>query len=207
MKSMSIVDQGSSTFAGVCRCSSGVRRASRPWIHICAGEKVVMQEMTPTQAGSAVAARADSRIPARSVSTGSPTISTGMSEAASSVSAMVRDCAATWSSVSGPYRPWLPVRNQISRVSKGLCMGPRLCVVWRPGSALAVDVLVAVVEGVDQALLDGQRLPELSGDVHGARDLLDHHGGLHRGAGVLADGERAVVLHQHGRAAMALQRL
>src|SRR5699024_3738569 len=152
------------------------------------------------------AARAVSRIASRSVSTGFQTISTGMSEAASRVSAIVRDCAATWSRVSGPYRPWLPVRNQISRVSKGLCMGPRLCR-WGPASALAVDVLVAVVEGVDQALLDGQRLAELAGDVHGARDLLDHHGGLHRGAGVLPDGERAVVLHQHGGAAMALQRL
>src|SRR5699024_7849027 len=188
MKSMSIVDHGSSTFACVCRCSSGVRRASRPWIHIFAGEKVCIHAMTPTQAGSAFAARAVSRIASRSVSTGFQTISTGMSEAASRVSAIVRDCAATWSRVSGPYRPWLPVRNQISRVSKGLCMGPRLCR-WGPASALAVDVLVAVVEGVDQALLDGQRLAELAGDVHGARDLLDHHGGLHRGAGVLPDGE------------------
>src|SRR5699024_12307664 len=67
MKSMSIVDQGSSTFAWVCRCSSGVRRASRPWIHIFAGEKVCIQAMTPTQAGSAFAARAVSRIASRSV--------------------------------------------------------------------------------------------------------------------------------------------
>jgi len=43
-----------------------------------------------------------------------------------------------------------------------------------------------------------ERLPELAGDVHRARHLLDHHGRLDRGLGVLADRERPVVAHEHG---------
>ena len=51
-------------------------------------------------------------------------------------------------------------------------------------SLLSVDVLVAVEQGVDRRpAAIGTSVAELAGDVHGARDILDHDGGLH---GVLA---------------------
>ena len=57
---------------------------------------------------------------------------------------------------------------------------------------------VAQVEQQSQAIaaeLDGAA--ELPGDVHGAGDVLAHHRGLDRRTGVPADGEDAVVAHQH----------
>ena len=53
---MSISAQGNETFACVCRCSNGVFSASRPVIHILAGEKVCIQAISPMQSGSALAA-------------------------------------------------------------------------------------------------------------------------------------------------------
>ena len=52
---MSIVDHGSAILAWVCRCSSGLRSASSPAIHILAGENVCIHAITPTQRGVALA--------------------------------------------------------------------------------------------------------------------------------------------------------
>ncbi len=114
---MSMDDQGSATFAWVCRWSSGLRSASRPAIHIFAGEKVCIQAIRPTQPSSALASRQIRRIAPASVRTGFHTTRTGMSVPSSRASAICRDCSATWRNVSSPYRPWLPVRNQTSRPS------------------------------------------------------------------------------------------
>ncbi len=109
MKSMSIVDHGSATFACVCRCSSGLRSASSPDIHIFAGEKVCIHAIRPTQLSSPFASRHSRRIAAASVSTGFQTSSTGPVEpsapspsAAESCSAIARDWSATCRSVSSP---------------------------------------------------------------------------------------------------------
>src|SRR6478735_3382522 len=66
-------------------------------------------------------------------------------------------------------------------------------------SALAVDVLVAVEQGVDVVRRDARRLTELARDVHRSGDVLAHDGSLDGGAGVLAAGEDAEVAHQDGR--------
>jgi hypothetical protein len=116
MKSMSISAHGSSTLACVCRCSSGVRRASSPAIHIFAGEKVCIQAMTPIVSSAALASWQIRRIAAELVSTGFHTTVAPSRPLSSSARATSRDCEATCSRVSGPYSPWLPVRNQISDI-------------------------------------------------------------------------------------------
>ncbi len=88
---MSIVAQGNPTLACVCRCSSGVRSASRPAIHIFAGEKVCIHAITPIQASSALASRQIRRIESASVSTSFQTIRGARSPDASSCSARSRD--------------------------------------------------------------------------------------------------------------------
>ena len=113
MKSMSMVAQGRSRLACVCRCSSGLRRASRPEIHILAGLKVCIQAITPTHESSALASIIVRRIASASLRTGLNTISNGIASEASSVRTISPDCSATWASTSSPYRVWLPVRNQI----------------------------------------------------------------------------------------------
>jgi hypothetical protein len=113
MKSMSMLAQGSSTLAWVCRCSSGLPSAASPAIHILAGENVCIHAITPRQVSSAVASRHTRRIAPASVSTGFHTTSQGISPAPSSRLAICRACPATWRSTSSPYRCWLPVRNQI----------------------------------------------------------------------------------------------
>ena len=113
MKSMSMVPHGISTWAWVCRCRSGLRSASRPWIHILAGENVCIQPTRPTHASSALASSTARRIASDEVRTGFHTTSGTTAWALPSSSATCRDCSATWASVSSPYRPWLPVRNQI----------------------------------------------------------------------------------------------
>ena len=120
MKSMSISAHGSCASACVCRCSSGTRSASRPGIHILAGENVCIQATTPMQASAAVASRHTRRMASGVVTTGFQTTRTGTSGDASSASATRRDWSATWRSVSSPYSAWLPVRNQTSRPSKVL---------------------------------------------------------------------------------------
>ena len=72
---MSIVAHGSASLSWVCRCSSGLRSASSPVIHILAGENVCIQAITPRQSGSALASSITRRMAAASVSTGFPTIS------------------------------------------------------------------------------------------------------------------------------------
>src|SRR3712207_44475 len=84
MKSMSIVAQGRAASAWVCRCSSGLRSASSPLIHIFAGEKVCIQVTTPTQLGSSLASPIARRMAAASVSTGFHTTRAGTSAASSS---------------------------------------------------------------------------------------------------------------------------
>src|SRR6476659_10032201 len=122
MKSMSISAHGRETFAWVWKCTSGLRSASRPPIHIFAGENVCIQAITPTQESDAVASRHARRMSGAVVSTGFHTIGTEMSPEASSVAAISWDCRATWSRVSSPYNDWLPVRNQISSAGS-LLMG------------------------------------------------------------------------------------
>ena len=51
---MSMVAHGSATLSWVCRCSSGLRSASSPVIHILAGENVCIQAITPMQSGVGV---------------------------------------------------------------------------------------------------------------------------------------------------------
>ena len=56
---MSIVAHGSDRFACVCRCSSGLRRASSPAIQAFAGENVCIQAITPMQFGGGACLQAD----------------------------------------------------------------------------------------------------------------------------------------------------
>ncbi len=102
MKSMSMDDHGSATFAWVCRCSSGLRSASSPAIHIFAGEKVCIQAISPTQSSEALASRQTRRIAEASVSTGIQRTLTGRPGPSSSASAICRDCSATCRRVSSP---------------------------------------------------------------------------------------------------------
>ena len=99
---MSMVDHGSACSACVCRCSSGFCSASRPAIHILAGEKVCIQAIRPTHAGELLASSTRWWIDPESMSTGFQTTSTGSSPDDRSRSAMRRDWEATCSSVSGP---------------------------------------------------------------------------------------------------------
>src|SRR3954453_3079994 len=199
MKSMSIVAHGSAASAWVCRCSSGLRSASIPEIHIFAGEKVCIQVMTPRQAGSSLASPMARRIAPASLRSGFQTTRTGTPPAPSRAAAPRWDCSAPCCRVSSPYSPWLPVRNQTSDSAKGSVR------IKRP-SSLSVDVLVAVVERVDVGLRDRQRLAELPREVHRAGDVLGHHRGLHRGLRRRPDGEHAVVLHEDGGRTGARQR-
>ena len=99
---MSMVAHGSDSLAWVCRCSSGVRSASSPAIHIRAGEKVCIHAITPTHAGVALASSAIWWIASELVSTGFHTTRTGTCPASSSSAATACDCSATWRSVSSP---------------------------------------------------------------------------------------------------------
>ncbi len=99
MKSKSISAHGSSTFAWVCRCSSGLRSASSPAIHIFAGLKVCIQAIRPTTSSRAFASSASRRMPSGSVSTGFHTTRTGRS---AKPAATCCDCSATWRRVSSP---------------------------------------------------------------------------------------------------------
>src|SRR3954447_17738278 len=200
MKSMSIVAHGRAASARVCRCSSGLRSASIPAIHIFAGEKVCIQVITPRQSGSSLASPIARRIAAASVSTGFQTTRAGTSAASSSAAATRWDCSATCWRVSSPYSPWLPVRNQTSAAAKGSVRITRC-------SSLSVDVLIAGVEGVDVGRVDGQRLAELAGGVDGVGGALRPDRGLDRRLGRRPDGEDAVAAHEHRRRPGAGERL
>ena len=74
-------------------------------------------------------------------------------------------------------------------------------------SALAVDGVVAVKEGIDVLSGQGHGLSERLGEVHGPGDVLAHHrrlDGIPCGA---ADREDAVVSHQHRRRSVLGQQL
>ena len=81
--------------AWVCRCSSGFCSASRPAIHIFAGEKVCIHAITPTQSGALLASRIWRWIASASISTGFQTTSTGQAgggaEPAGDLLRLVRD--------------------------------------------------------------------------------------------------------------------
>src|SRR6478609_4171610 len=74
-------------------------------------------------------------------------------------------------------------------------------------SALSVNVLVAVIERVD--LLGGQGDGGAEGpcEMHGACDVLAHDRGLDGVARTATDREDAVAAHEHGRGAVAVERV
>src|SRR4051812_27951276 len=74
-------------------------------------------------------------------------------------------------------------------------------------SALAIDVLVAVVERVDAVGVQLLDRPERSGQVHGLRRVLAHHGALDRLARALAEREDPVGAHQHRARTVAPDRV
>src|SRR5438093_3621486 len=74
-------------------------------------------------------------------------------------------------------------------------------------SALAIDVLVAVVEGVDAVGLQRRDGAERAGEVDDARGVLAHHRGLDRVARPLAESEDAVAAHQDGARAVRGERV
>src|SRR5436190_22719097 len=85
--------------------------------------------------------------------------------------------------------------------------GPRVSCSSPCVSALSVDVLVPVVEGVDALLGNRNELAALARDVYRPGDVLAEDRGLD---GILrgdADRERAVVAHQHGARPVAAQGL
>src|SRR3954466_8742859 len=75
------------------------------------------------------------------------------------------------------------------------------------GSALSVEVLVAVIERVDLLLGERDGRAEGACQVDRAGRVLAHDGGLDGRARGRADGEDAVAAHQHGGRAMGGQRL
>jgi len=99
---MSIVAHGRAASAWVCRCSSGLRSASIPEIHIFAGEKVCIQVMTPRQFGSSLASPIARRMAPASLSTGFQTTRAGTASESLSPAATRWDCSATCCRVSSP---------------------------------------------------------------------------------------------------------
>src|SRR3954453_20062636 len=69
-------------------------------------------------------------------------------------------------------------------------------------SALSVDVLVAVIEGVDLLGGQGDGCAEGPCQMHGACDVLAHDRGLDRVAWTATEGEDSVAAHEHGRRAV-----
>src|SRR6201989_2668841 len=92
-----------------------------------------------------------------------------------------------------------------------LCMIPSSPIRGRAGvtpeSALAVDVLVAVMAGLDVVGVERRDVAEHAREVHRAGDVLAHHGRLDGVAWPGPHGEHAVGAHQHGGGTMVLQRL
>ena len=120
---MSMSAQGRVSFDWVWKCSSGLRSASSPPIHILAGENVCIQTMTPAHRGSAVASTIAWRMASEVLRTGFHTMGSGISAAPWSTAATAWDCSATCASVSSPYNDWLPVRNQSSSSRSAWVMG------------------------------------------------------------------------------------
>src|SRR5690625_7959043 len=95
MKSMSIVDHGSSTLSCVCRCSSGFWSASRPEIHIFAGENVCIHAIMPMQLSAEFDSKKRSLMASEEVRTRVHTTRTGTQDEAAIHTATVGDCSAT----------------------------------------------------------------------------------------------------------------
>src|ERR1700748_3599493 len=74
-------------------------------------------------------------------------------------------------------------------------------------SALAIDVLVAVVERIDVLLLERDGLAERPREVHDPGGVLAHHRRLDRLAGPGAEREHAVAAHQDRSRAVRRERL
>src|SRR6478609_4355140 len=74
-------------------------------------------------------------------------------------------------------------------------------------SALSVDVLVAVVERIDVLWGERDGIAEHPREMDRAGGVLAHHRRLDRVAGAGAEGEHAMAAQEHGRRAVAGQRL
>src|SRR4051812_30209046 len=74
-------------------------------------------------------------------------------------------------------------------------------------SALAVDVLVAVMECLDAFRVERCDVAERACEVNGPSHVLAHHRGLDGVPGGGADGEHAVRAHEDSGRVVALQRL
>src|SRR4051812_911750 len=93
-----------------------------------------------------------------------------------------------------------------------LCMMPSRPILGLPtgrpaGSALAVDVLVAVMQCLDAFRVEWSDVAERTCEVDGPSHVLAHHGGLDGVSGGGADREHAVRAHEHCGGVVALQRL
>ncbi len=117
---MSMLCHGISRWCCVLSCSRGLPSASRPRIHIFAGENVCIQVTTPMQASLAVASTMKRLTASEDFSVGLRMSLTGMAPLALRASTIPTDWAATWRNVSSPYRSCDPTPNQISLPSKGL---------------------------------------------------------------------------------------
>ena len=117
---MSIDDHGNARLNCVCKCRNGFRSDVSPAIHILAGENVCIHRINPTHISVALASRHSPRISSGVVSTGWNTTVTGIPFSFANEAAIACECCATCCNVSGPYRCWLPVQNQISSVFKSV---------------------------------------------------------------------------------------
>ena len=122
------VDRGPGQVAVELRMEMGHRliERRRPAIHILAGEKVCIQQISPTQFGAALASRQTCRIDSGVVTTGLNTTRTGSPAEALSSSTTRRLLAATCSRTCGPYRFWLPVTNHASNDFSSIMVIPFL---------------------------------------------------------------------------------
>ena len=82
--------------------------------------------MTPTHCGSLEASSIACLISAVFLRVGFQMISTGASTPCEILATTSFDCTATCSRVSGPYKSWLPVRNQICFIFKSPTVGKEL---------------------------------------------------------------------------------
>src|SRR4051812_25440470 len=76
-----------------------------------------------------------------------------------------------------------------------------------PASALAVDVLVAVMEGLDVVGVERHDVSQDAREMYRARDVLAHDGRLDGVAGGPADREHPVRAHEDGARVVAGERL
>src|SRR5258706_13256241 len=120
-------------------------------------------------------------------------MSTGMTSESFSARAMARECAATCSSVSGPYRCWLPVTNHTSNCLRSI-IGASLF-------SLPVHMHIAVMQFGDIVRGDLIRRAELQRQPDGVRDIFHHHRGLDRLGRRGTDREDTVILQEHSRRA------